>query len=214
MQSRRPPSRASYFSLTARTVSRCSRSNAATIPPATFLAKSRFAISACLPNPLPFARQRLTENLLTNRTPEAHQWALEKFRTFRSDGQFVPFTRRAKTRLSSRASMAERNGAAPLPIPRPEFSTSTPTTWLGRALSPRTRLRKMQRTARRLSTSANAPCATEKQWQDLPRQSRHCRKSVTACLLPMSPRRSRTAKAACPASPISRAIKCRVCWRT
>jgi quinoprotein glucose dehydrogenase len=47
----------------------------------------------CLPaKPLPFARQRLTDNLLTNRTPAAHQWALEKFRTFRSDGQFVPFT--------------------------------------------------------------------------------------------------------------------------
>jgi quinoprotein glucose dehydrogenase len=28
--------------------------------------------------------------LLTDRTPEAHQWALEKFRTFRSEGQFVP----------------------------------------------------------------------------------------------------------------------------
>lgn len=40
--------------------------------------------------PLPFARQRLTEDLLTTRTPEAHQWALEKFRTFRSEGQFVP----------------------------------------------------------------------------------------------------------------------------
>lgn len=40
--------------------------------------------------PAPFARQLLTEDLLTNRTPEAHQWALEKFRTFRSDGQFIP----------------------------------------------------------------------------------------------------------------------------
>ena len=29
--------------------------------------------------------------MLTNRTPEAHQWALEKFRTLRSDGQFLPF---------------------------------------------------------------------------------------------------------------------------
>jgi quinoprotein glucose dehydrogenase len=42
--------------------------------------------------PAPFARQNLTEDLLTDRTPEAHQWALEKFRTFRSEGQFVPFT--------------------------------------------------------------------------------------------------------------------------
>jgi quinoprotein glucose dehydrogenase len=40
--------------------------------------------------PAPFARQKLTEDLLTNRTPEAHQWALERFRTLVSDGQFVP----------------------------------------------------------------------------------------------------------------------------
>jgi len=42
--------------------------------------------------PAPYARQRLTEDLLTNRTPEAHQWALEQFRTFRSEGQFVPLS--------------------------------------------------------------------------------------------------------------------------
>ena len=40
--------------------------------------------------PLPFSRQRLTEDLLTTRTPEAHQWALEHFRTFISNGQFIP----------------------------------------------------------------------------------------------------------------------------
>jgi quinoprotein glucose dehydrogenase len=42
--------------------------------------------------PLPYARQLLTEDMLTQRTPEAHQWALERFRKFRSAGQFVPFT--------------------------------------------------------------------------------------------------------------------------
>src|SRR5438874_744975 len=42
--------------------------------------------------PAPYARQRLTEDMLTNRTPEAHQWALEQFRTFRSEGQFVPLS--------------------------------------------------------------------------------------------------------------------------
>jgi quinoprotein glucose dehydrogenase len=42
--------------------------------------------------PAPFARQRLTEDLLTNRTPQVHQWALEHFRKFRSEGQFVPFS--------------------------------------------------------------------------------------------------------------------------
>ena len=42
--------------------------------------------------PAPFARQNLAEDMLTNRTPEAHQWALEQFRKFRSEGQFVPFS--------------------------------------------------------------------------------------------------------------------------
>lgn len=41
--------------------------------------------------PAPFARQLLTEEMLTNRTPEAHQWALGRFRELRSEGQFVPF---------------------------------------------------------------------------------------------------------------------------
>lgn len=41
--------------------------------------------------PAPFARQLLTEDLLTTRTPEAHAWAVKEFRTFRSDGQFLPF---------------------------------------------------------------------------------------------------------------------------
>jgi len=40
--------------------------------------------------PEPFGRQRLTEDMLTTRTPEAHEWAVKTFRTFRSDGQFVP----------------------------------------------------------------------------------------------------------------------------
>jgi quinoprotein glucose dehydrogenase len=46
----------------------------------------------CLPaQPAPFARQRLTEDLLSRRTPEIHQWALDQFRRMRSDGPFVPF---------------------------------------------------------------------------------------------------------------------------
>lgn len=41
--------------------------------------------------PEPFARQRLTADMLTTRTPEAHAWAVKEFSTFRSDGQFLPF---------------------------------------------------------------------------------------------------------------------------
>jgi quinoprotein glucose dehydrogenase len=40
--------------------------------------------------PTPFARQLLTEDMLTNRTPEAHQAVLEAFRKLRSEGQFIP----------------------------------------------------------------------------------------------------------------------------
>jgi glucose dehydrogenase len=42
--------------------------------------------------PTPFARQLLTEEMLTQRTPEAHRWAVERFHKMRSDGQFVPFS--------------------------------------------------------------------------------------------------------------------------
>ena len=42
--------------------------------------------------PGPFARQRLTEDMLSNRTPEIHQWALDQFRALRSEGQFVPLS--------------------------------------------------------------------------------------------------------------------------
>ncbi|MBI1784801.1 pyrroloquinoline quinone-dependent dehydrogenase [Candidatus Sumerlaeota bacterium] len=40
--------------------------------------------------PPPFARQWLTEEMLTKRTPEAHAAALEMFRKIRSKGQFEP----------------------------------------------------------------------------------------------------------------------------
>jgi glucose dehydrogenase len=40
--------------------------------------------------PLPFARQQVTADMLTNRTPEAHAWAEKEFSTLRSQGQFYP----------------------------------------------------------------------------------------------------------------------------
>jgi quinoprotein glucose dehydrogenase len=40
--------------------------------------------------PPPFSRQELTEDLLTERTPEAHRAVLERFRTLRSGPQFTP----------------------------------------------------------------------------------------------------------------------------
>ena len=42
--------------------------------------------------PKPYARQLLTADMLTNRTPRAHAWAEKQFKTFISAGQFVPFS--------------------------------------------------------------------------------------------------------------------------
>lgn len=52
------------------------------------------AASQPLPSlPEPFARQRLTAGLLTNRTPDAHADALKRFEAVRSAGQFIPPSR-------------------------------------------------------------------------------------------------------------------------
>lgn len=40
--------------------------------------------------PAPLSRQMLTEDDMTHRTPEAHQWAVEQFRKFNYQGQFTP----------------------------------------------------------------------------------------------------------------------------
>lgn len=60
-------------------------------PPSTVPGEQAADTQGLPTKPAPLSRQRLTEEMLTNRTPEAHQWAVEKFRTLRSDGQFLPF---------------------------------------------------------------------------------------------------------------------------
>jgi quinoprotein glucose dehydrogenase len=66
--------------------------------PASDVPGEQAADEQCLPTkPAPFARQRLTHDMLTTRTPEMHAWAEQQFSTFRSDGQFVPFTVGKKT---------------------------------------------------------------------------------------------------------------------
>jgi quinoprotein glucose dehydrogenase len=61
-------------------------------PPSDMPGEHAAAQQSLPTKPAPFSRQNLTESQLTNRTPEIHRWALEKFHTFRSQGQFVPFT--------------------------------------------------------------------------------------------------------------------------
>ena len=56
------------------------------------------ALQQSLPTwPAPYARQILTEDMLTTRTPAAHAWAVEHFRKMRNRGQFLPFTTGADT---------------------------------------------------------------------------------------------------------------------
>jgi len=40
--------------------------------------------------PAPLSREFLTEDMLTTRTPEAHEWAVKRFRTLVSQGPFIP----------------------------------------------------------------------------------------------------------------------------
>ena len=42
--------------------------------------------------PEPYAPQTVTEDTLTDRTPEAHAWAVARFHEIRHDGQFVPLS--------------------------------------------------------------------------------------------------------------------------
>ena len=91
-RSRKPPNRASSIFSIEPTASPFSRSSITSIRRAQCRARLPPRNSLSLTRPAPYARQVLTEDLLTNRTPEVHQWALEKFRKFRSDGQFIPFS--------------------------------------------------------------------------------------------------------------------------
>lgn len=62
--------------------------------------------------PPPVARQQLTEELLTNRTPEARQIVLERFRTLRSGPQFTPPGREGTIIFPGFDGGAEWGGAA------------------------------------------------------------------------------------------------------
>jgi quinoprotein glucose dehydrogenase len=60
--------------------------------PASSMDGERAAPTQPLPTkPLPFARQQLDQEMLTRRSDKARLAALEAFRAFRSEGQFVPF---------------------------------------------------------------------------------------------------------------------------
>ncbi len=82
--------------------------------------------------PAPFGRQRLTEDMLTNRTPEAHAWAVKEFRTFISDGQFIPFSVGKQTIIfPGYDGGGEWSGAAIDPVSHVLYVGSTEMAWTG-----------------------------------------------------------------------------------
>lgn len=62
--------------------------------------------------PKPFARQRLTADMLTTRTPAAQAAALAKFKMLRSDGQFIPGSREGTIIFPGYDGGAEWGGSA------------------------------------------------------------------------------------------------------
>lgn len=81
--------------------------------PASDLEGERTADTQPFPvRPEPFARQRLTPDMLTDRTPESHDAALKRFVTLRSDGQFVPGSREGTIIFPGYDGGAEWGGAA------------------------------------------------------------------------------------------------------
>ena len=62
--------------------------------------------------PEPFARQQLTADMLTKRTPEAHAAVVERFKKLRSAGQFIPGSREGTIIFPGYDGGAEWGGSA------------------------------------------------------------------------------------------------------
>jgi quinoprotein glucose dehydrogenase len=108
--------------------------------------------------PAPFARQLLTADLLTTRTPDMHKWALEKFKTFRSAGQFVPFSAGIDTVIfPGFDGGAEWGGPAVDPETAIIYINSNDIAWTG-ALAPNTG----EKMPRAIYTSQCSVCHGEK----------------------------------------------------
>jgi quinoprotein glucose dehydrogenase len=80
--------------------------------------------------PPPFARQILTEDMLTTRTPEAHAAVLETFRAYNSKGLFYPPTREGTIVFPGFDGGAEWGGAAFDPETALLYVNSNEMAWL------------------------------------------------------------------------------------
>ena len=86
--------------------------------------------------PAPFARQLLTEDMLTTRTPEVNTWAREQFSQFVSAGQFVPLrTEKATVLFPGFDGGAEWGGSAVDPDHGILYVNSNDLAWTGRLVA-------------------------------------------------------------------------------
>ncbi|MDG2375933.1 MAG: c-type cytochrome, partial [Woeseiaceae bacterium] len=86
--------------------------------------------------PKPFARQLLTEDMLTTRTPEMNAWAREQFSQFVSAGQFVPLrTDKATVIFPGFDGGAEWGGSAVDPQRSILYVNSNDLAWTGRLVA-------------------------------------------------------------------------------
>jgi glucose dehydrogenase len=88
--------------------------------------------------PAPYARQQLTEEMMTTRTPEAHEWAVKKYREMQAGGQFVPFLAGGKQTsvLPGFDGGAEWGGPAIDPVRNIIYINSNEMVWTGGLLAP------------------------------------------------------------------------------
>ncbi len=83
--------------------------------------------------PEPFARQRMTEDMMTTRTPDMHDWAVKQFRGMRSDGQFIPFVAGGQQTIVFPGfdGGAEWGGPAVDPVNQVLYVNANEMAWLG-----------------------------------------------------------------------------------
>ena len=87
--------------------------------------------------PEPFARQRLTADMLTNRTPEAHESVARQFASARSDGQFVPLAVGKPTVIfPGLDGGAEWGGPAIDPLANVLYVNANEMAWMGGLIPP------------------------------------------------------------------------------
>ena len=101
-------------------------------PPSTVSGEKTSPTQPLPDAPAPFARQQLTAGMLTNRTPEAHAWAVNEFRNLRSNGQFYPLSVGRQTVVfPGFDGGGEWSGPAVDPVTDTLFVGSTEMAWLG-----------------------------------------------------------------------------------